>query len=143
LKPYTDDAEHDADIQQVEYLSSLMEENQSGKFVTAREYYCFLMQVRRGLFNILLFGGRLFQQWAVDMYIKIESMRLDWYSNPANQKLIRAELYQVREMLFIQIFIPVHYIYIFIIIYIVYMFIQLNNRSNCVYCTTSCRALLM
>jgi len=143
LKPYTNDAEHDADIQQVEYLSSLMEENQSGKFVTAREYYCFLMQVRRGLFNILLFGGRLFQQWAVDMYIKIESMRLDWYSNPANQKLIRAELYQVREMLFIQIFIPVHYIYIFIIIYIVYMFIQLNNRSNCVYCTTSCRALLM
>ena len=53
------------------------------------------MQVRRGLFNILLFGGRLFQQWAVDMYIKIESMRLDWYSNPENQKLIRAELYQV------------------------------------------------
>jgi len=143
LKPYTDDAEHDADIQQVEYLSSLMEENQSGEFVTAREYYCLLMQVRRGLFNILLFGGRLFQQWAVDMYIKIESMRLDWYSNPANQKLIRAELYQVREMLSIQIFIPVHYIYIFIIIYIVYMFIQLNNRSNCVYCTTSCRALLM
>ena len=53
------------------------------------------MQVRQGLFNILLFGGRLFQQWAVDMYIKIESMRLDWYSNPENQKLIRAELYQV------------------------------------------------
>ena len=143
MKPYTDDVEHDADIQQVEYLSSLMEENQSGEFVTAREYYCLLMQVRRGLFNILLFGGRLFQQWAVDMYIKIESMRLDWYSNPANQKLIRAELYQVREMLSIQIFIPVHYIYIFIIIYIVYMLIQLNNRSNCVYCTTSCRALLM
>ena len=47
----------------------------------------------------------------VDMYIKIESMRLDWYSNPANQKLIRAELYQVREMLSIQIFIHVHYIY--------------------------------
>ena len=119
MKPYTDDAEHDADIQQVEYLSSLMEENQSGKFVTAREYYCFLMQVRRGLFNILLVEGRLFQQWAVDMYIKIESMRLDWYSNPANQKLIRAELYQVREMLSIQIFIPIHYIYL--LIYISYI----------------------
>ena len=98
-----------------------MEENQSGKFVTAREYYCFLMQVRRGLFNILLFGGRLFQQWAVDMYIKIESMRLDWYSNPANQKLIRAELYQVREMLSIQIFIPVHYIYSLLYIYHIYV----------------------
>lgn len=63
--------------------------------MSAREYYCFKLQVRRGLFNILLFGGRLFQQWVVDMYIKIESMRLDWYSNPKNQKLIRAELYQV------------------------------------------------
>jgi hypothetical protein len=31
----------------------------------------------------------------VDMYIKIESMKLDWYSNPENQKLIWAELYQV------------------------------------------------
>ncbi|EEC75772.1 hypothetical protein OsI_12678 [Oryza sativa Indica Group] len=64
------------------------------KFVTAREYYCFRLQVRRGLLNIILFGGRLFQQWAVDMYIKIESMRLDWYSKPENQKKIRAELYQ-------------------------------------------------
>jgi len=99
---YIDDAENVADIQRGENLGSLMEENQSGKYVTAREYYCFLMQVRRGLFNILLFGGRLFQQWAVDMYIKIESMRLDWYANPANQKLIRAELYQVRQMFSLQ-----------------------------------------
>jgi len=68
--------------------------------VTAREYYCYLMQVREGLFNILLFGGRLFQQWVVDMYVKIESMRLDWYSNPDNQKLIRAELYQVSYAMF-------------------------------------------
>jgi hypothetical protein len=40
------------------------------KFVSAREYYCFKLQVRKKLFNIILFGGRLFQQWAVDMYIK-------------------------------------------------------------------------
>ena len=106
---YTDEAENDADIQQGEYLSSLVEENQSGRFVTAREYYCFLMQVRGGLFNNMLFGGRLFQQWAVDMYIKIESMRLDWYSNPANQKLIRAELYQVRQMFPLQNYIPILY----------------------------------
>jgi predicted ATP-dependent protease len=57
-----------------------------------------MMQVRKGLFNILLFGGRLFQQWVVDMYIKIESMMLDWYSNPKNQKLIRVELYQVGKI---------------------------------------------
>jgi hypothetical protein len=29
------------------------------------------------------------------MYIKIESMRFDWYSNPNHQKIIRADLYQV------------------------------------------------
>jgi hypothetical protein len=68
---------------------------QSRKYISAREYYCFKLQVRKKLFNIILFGGRLFQQWAVDMYIKIETMRLDWYSKPANQKIIRADLYQV------------------------------------------------
>ena len=68
---------------------------QSRKFVSAREYYCFKLQVRKKLLNIILFGGRLFQQWAVDRYIKIESMRLDWYSKPKNQKVIRADLYQV------------------------------------------------
>ncbi|KAM0911314.1 hypothetical protein ACQ4PT_013546 [Festuca glaucescens] len=73
------------------------EENatQSRKFVSAGEYYCFKLQVRKKLFNIILFGGRLFQQWNVDMYIKIETMRLDWYSKPANQKAIRTDLYQV------------------------------------------------
>nr|XP_051207578.1 uncharacterized protein LOC127323481 [Lolium perenne] len=72
------------------------EENptKSRKFVSAREYYCFKVRVRKKLLNIILFGGRLFQQWAVDMYIKIETMRLDWYSKPANQKVLRADLYQ-------------------------------------------------
>jgi len=88
------------DNRQGEYMSTMVEERHSGRFVTAREYYCYLMQVREGLFNILLFGGRLFQQWVVDMYVKIESMRLDWYSNPDNQKLIRAELYQVSYAMF-------------------------------------------
>jgi hypothetical protein len=96
---HTGDGEIDDDIQQRDDINRAAENsNKSSRFVTAREYYCFMMQVRKGLFNIVLFGGRLFQQWAVDMYIKIESMRLDWYSNPANQKLIRAELYQVSKI---------------------------------------------
>jgi hypothetical protein len=47
----------------------------------------------------------------MDMYIKIESMRLDWYSNPENQKLIRAELYQVTThiILFIYLFLFMNY----------------------------------
>ena len=40
-------------------------------------------------------AGRLFQQFAVDMYVKVESMRLDWYAKPPNQAIIRADLYQV------------------------------------------------
>ena len=72
-----------------------MNATQLRKFVSAREYYCFKLQVRKKLFNIILFGSRLFQQWAVDMYIKIETMRLDWYSKPENQKVIQADMYQV------------------------------------------------
>jgi hypothetical protein len=41
----------------------------------------------------MFYGGRLFQQWLIDMYVKVESMRLDWYSLPKHQKIIRAELY--------------------------------------------------
>ena len=82
----------DVDGNQLDDIINLAE---SARFVSAREYYCFKLQVRKKLFNIILFGGRLFQQWAVDMYIKIETMRLDWYSKPSNQKLLRADLYQV------------------------------------------------
>jgi hypothetical protein len=116
--------------QQGEYLSSLVEENQSAKFVTAREYYCFLMQVRKGLFNILLFGGRLFQQWVVDMYIKIESMRLDWYSSPANQKLIRAELYQVRQMCSLHNYFSIYYIYVIYIYMCVCVIIKKSLKMS-------------
>jgi hypothetical protein len=28
-------------------------------------------------FNILFYGGRLFQQWLVYVYVKVEFMRLD------------------------------------------------------------------
>ena len=41
-------------------------------------------------------AGRLFQQFTVDMYVKVESMRLDWYAKPPHQAIIRADLYQAR-----------------------------------------------
>jgi hypothetical protein len=63
------------------------------KTVSAREYYCYKLQMRLDEFNILFYGGRLFQQWLMDMYVKVESMRLDWYSLLKHQKIIRAELY--------------------------------------------------
>jgi hypothetical protein len=54
-----------------------------------REYYCYKLQIRPDEMNILLYAGRLFQQFLMDMYVKVESMRLDWYSLPKHQKKIR------------------------------------------------------
>ena len=42
--------------------------------------------------SLLLHGGRLLQQYVVDNYVKIETMRLRYLRN--NQDIIRAELYQ-------------------------------------------------
>ncbi|WVZ79781.1 hypothetical protein U9M48_027319 [Paspalum notatum var. saurae] len=60
--------------------------------VSVRDYYCYKFQIRPGIFNPILHGKRLFQQFAVDTYIKIESSRLDYIRN--NQERLRADLYQ-------------------------------------------------
>ncbi|PWZ23284.1 ATP-dependent DNA helicase PIF1 [Zea mays] len=52
------------------------------------------MQIRPGVFNPILHGKRLFQQFAVDTYIKIESSRLDFIHGD-----IRAEKIGKRTML--------------------------------------------
>ncbi|KAM0854363.1 hypothetical protein ACQ4PT_050477 [Festuca glaucescens] len=91
-------ADDDDDDPDEDFGDNEVNAKQSRKYVSAREYYCFKLQVRKKLFNIILFGGRLFQQWVVDMYIKIETMRLDWYSKPENQKVIHADLYQVNML---------------------------------------------
>ena len=49
--------------------------------------------VRSGsTFNVLHTGGRLFQQYATDMWCKTEKSDLDWIRH--NQTQLRAELYQ-------------------------------------------------
>jgi hypothetical protein len=48
--------------------------------------------MRPGIFNPILHGKRLFQQFVVDTYVKIESSRLDYFRN--NQNQIRADIYQ-------------------------------------------------
>jgi hypothetical protein len=50
--------------------------------------------MRHNEFNIKFYGGSLFQQWLMDMYVKVESMTLDWYSLPKHQKIIWVELYR-------------------------------------------------
>ncbi|XP_076927855.1 uncharacterized protein LOC143591556 [Bidens hawaiensis] len=59
--------------------------------VTMREYYCYKFQIRSAE-NVLLFGGRLLQQFGVDVYIKLETSRLQFCER--NQDKIRADLYQ-------------------------------------------------
>jgi hypothetical protein len=50
--------------------------------------------MRSNEFNIMFYGVRLFQQWLVDMYVKVEFVRLDSYSLSKHQKIIRVELYR-------------------------------------------------
>ena len=45
-----------------------------------------------GAFNTLHRMGRLFQQYIVDMYVKIEGQRLSFLRH--NQRTLRAEVYQ-------------------------------------------------
>ncbi|XP_042979937.1 uncharacterized protein LOC122310117 [Carya illinoinensis] len=60
--------------------------------VSCREYYCYKLQIRENVRSILLLSGRLLQQFIVDMYVKIETSRLDYFRS--KQQHIRSELYQ-------------------------------------------------
>jgi hypothetical protein len=66
--------------------------NNSKKYVTMMEYYSYRLQFRDKDYNILHRSGRLFQQYIVDMYAKIEQARLNYFK--INQRHIRAELYK-------------------------------------------------
>jgi len=55
-----------------------------------REYYCYKFQIRSND-NVILLGGRLLQQFVVDVYIRIETSRLEFCEK--NQAKIRADIY--------------------------------------------------
>lgn len=59
--------------------------------ISAREYYCYLLQTREHVFNQFFHGKRLFQQYILDMWAKIQQFELRWIRQ--NQKRIRADLY--------------------------------------------------
>jgi hypothetical protein len=60
--------------------------------MSVHDYYCYKFQIRPGVFNPILHGKWLFQQFAFDTYIKIESSRLDLICK--NQDQLRVDLYQ-------------------------------------------------
>ena len=55
------------------------------------QYYAYRL-MDRSSFHTVLYGGRLLQQYIVDMYAKIESERLNYIR--FHQKTLHAELYQ-------------------------------------------------
>ncbi|XP_028097227.1 uncharacterized protein LOC114297068 [Camellia sinensis] len=60
--------------------------------ISCREYYCYKLQIRPNDSSILLRSGRLFQQYCVDMYVKIETSRLQFFRK--KQREIRVDFYQ-------------------------------------------------
>ncbi|XP_071928923.1 uncharacterized protein [Coffea arabica] len=62
--------------------------------VSCREYYCYKLQIRDADRSMLLHIGRLLQQYVVDVYVKIESIRLDFHRGRSKQAQLRTEIYQ-------------------------------------------------
>ncbi|XP_034936444.1 uncharacterized protein [Chelonus insularis] len=61
------------------------------KSITRNAYIKYRLAIRND-FNKFLLGRRLFQQWVVDSYVKIEKDRIRYCKN--NQKQLRVETYQ-------------------------------------------------
>ncbi|XP_073317222.1 uncharacterized protein [Primulina huaijiensis] len=61
--------------------------------VSCHEYYCYKLQVRDNDRSFLLHIGRLLQQYIVDMYIKIETSRLEFFRTSDMQNRLRNETY--------------------------------------------------
>jgi hypothetical protein len=57
-------------------LSLMHEDNR--KAITIREFYAYRLQERPAKLNLLLYGGRLLQQFVVDQYTKVEQNDLNY-----------------------------------------------------------------
>ena len=60
--------------------------------MTRADYFKYRLGIRDGLFNTLIYAGKLFQQWIVDRYVKIERDRIEYCRN--EQSKLRVETYQ-------------------------------------------------
>lgn len=58
---------------------------------TQLQYYCYRLAVR-GTFNLIHYSGKLFQQYVVDSYVKVEGSRIAYVRS--HQKELRAENYK-------------------------------------------------
>nr|GMD04580.1 uncharacterized protein LOC109176597 [Ipomoea batatas] len=71
---------------------AVFREGRKRSSISCREYYAYKFQVRARDNSMLLHTGRLFQQFIVDIYIKVETQRLDYFRK--KQQYIRSENFQ-------------------------------------------------
>ncbi|XP_076052787.1 uncharacterized protein LOC143032201 [Oratosquilla oratoria] len=75
-----------------------MEKKDSEKRLSALMYYSALYMEREGVFNYIVKGRRLFQQFVIDNYVKIETSRLRFLEhNHTGMRKERVDLLQVTE----------------------------------------------
>jgi len=67
-------------------------QNKKRNNVSCRQYYCFKIQMRDDENDELLHTGRIFQQYIVDVFINLETQRLDFFF--FNPDLFRMEVFQ-------------------------------------------------
>jgi hypothetical protein len=98
-QPTQDDgSEEEGDVEHVAVDAGLAQPAQSKK-ITAREWACYHMHDRNPalharnptLHALFVYGKRLYQEWVVDQYSKVESQRLFYIRN--NQGPLRAAIY--------------------------------------------------
>ncbi len=65
--------------------------NKQNQKISCQKYYSYRLMIRNSEFNILHHGGRLFQQYCVDMFSKMDALNLKYIKN--NQDKLRADLY--------------------------------------------------
>lgn len=70
----------------------LQNKKQRMNIISCREYYCYKIQIRDDEENINLHSGRLFQQYSIDEFVKLETQRLDFTF--LNQDLFRVDVPQ-------------------------------------------------
>jgi len=73
------------------YTPSLKQKD-SNKRVTMLQYYAHRLSQRIDVFNPILMAGKLFHQFLVDAYVKIESSNLDFIRR--NQQKLRVDTYK-------------------------------------------------
>lgn len=69
-----------------------LEKSGNNRNITLKQFYAFRIMQRVDEFSLIIRSKRLFHEYLVDQYAKIETSRLDFLRN--NQSTIRAELYQ-------------------------------------------------